>query len=221
MTKIFLTLLIVLSASACNTSGSNSGEKIIAKRSERQLELDQNKKLKKAYFAAGCFWCVEAIYESIKGVKEAVSGYAGGTTKNPNYKLVAYGKTDHAESVEVFYDPELVSFETLVRVFYGSHDPTTRNQQGPDKGSQYRSIAFYSNDQEKEIVERVTKELNKSEFKNKITTEIKKINIFYKAEDYHQDYEKNNPNQPYVVAVSIPRLNKFKARFPELLKDGE
>ena len=157
MYKLFIALLIAFSASACNTTQKETTEKHIAERSEIQLKLDENINLKKAYFASGCFWCVEAIFESVKGVEEAVSGYAGGTTKNPNYQQVSYGRTDHAEAVEVFYNPEIVSFETLVRVFYGSHDPTTKNRQGPDRGTQYRSIAFYSNDEEKKIVENITK----------------------------------------------------------------
>lgn len=216
MYKYILALLITFSATACNTSNSNETSEV--PRSQKQQLLDQNKNLSKAYFASGCFWCVEAIFESVKGVEEAISGYAGGTTKNPTYEQVSYGRTDHAEAVEVYYDPKVVSFETLVRVFYGSHDPTTLNQQGPDRGAQYRSIAFYNNDEEKAIIKRITAALNKSTFDNKIVTEIKKIDVFYEAEAYHQDYEKRNPRQSYIVAVSIPRLNRFKAKFPELIK---
>ena len=172
-----------------------------------------------AYFASGCFWCVEAIFESVKGVEEAVSGYAGGHTKNPTYESSNTGKTGHAEAVAVYYNPKIVSFSTLVDVFFGSHDPTTVNGQHPDYGSQYRSIAFYSNEKEKEIIETAIAKLNKEMYNGKIATEVKKLDKFYKAEEYHQNFEKRNPNQPYVKAVSIPRLNRFKKKFPELLKE--
>lgn len=171
-----------------------------------------------AYFASGCFWCVEAIFESVTGVEEAVSGYAGGFTKNPTYQSIGTGKTGHAETVAVYYNPKKVSFETLVTVFFGSHDPTTKNGQHPDYGSQYRSIAFYQTDKEKQIINDKIAKLNKEVYNNKIVTEVTKISKFYKAEEYHQDFEKRNPNQSYVKAVSIPRLNKFKSKFPELLK---
>ena len=175
-----------------------------------------------AYFAAGCFWCVEAIYESIEGVAEVVSGYSGGIIKNPTYEKVSAAKTKHAEAVAVYYDAEVVSFETLVKVFFGSHDPTTLNQQGPDQGPQYRSIAFYETEDEKQII---LKEINRlteeKAFYGKIVTQVSPFKVFYKAEDYHQNYERLHPNQPYVKAVSIPRLNAFKKKFPEILKVAE
>jgi peptide-methionine (S)-S-oxide reductase len=180
--------------------------------------LQTNKQLNVAYFASGCFWCVEAIFESVKGVEEAVSGYAGGFTKNPTYNKIGTGRTGHAETVAVYYDPKKVSFKTLVTVFFGSHDPTTKNGQHPDYGTQYRSIAFYSNDAEKKIIDHAITTLNKEKYDGKIVTEVTKHTKFYKAEEYHQDFEKRNPNQPYVKAVSIPRLNRFKKKFPELLK---
>ncbi|MEK9604090.1 MAG: peptide-methionine (S)-S-oxide reductase MsrA [Flavobacteriaceae bacterium] len=173
----------------------------------------------KAYFASGCFWCVESVYESLKGVEEAYSGYAGGKTKNPNYYQVITGKTGHAETVEVIYDPKVIDFETLVGVFFDSHDPTLLNQQGPDRGTQYRSIAFYQNEKEKRIIEdHITELTQKKVFDRKIVTEVIPLSKFYYAENYHQDYEKNNPNDLYILNVSLPRLNKFKATSPELLK---
>ncbi|MDA0794183.1 MAG: peptide-methionine (S)-S-oxide reductase MsrA [Bacteroidetes bacterium] len=176
--------------------------------------------LKKAYFASGCFWCVEAIYESVQGVSEVYSGYAGGFTKNPNYNQIGTGRTGHAEAVEVLYDPNVVSFGTLVQVFFGSHDPTTPNRQGPDYGSQYRSIAFYTSDEEREIIQNYLKLLEEKKiFSKEIVTEIKPLEKFYYAEAYHQDYEKNNPDNPYVRQVSIPRLKKFQSQYPELLKN--
>ena len=176
---------------------------------------------KKAYFASGCFWCVEAIYESVKGVKEVYSGYAGGFTKNPNYNQIGTGRTGHAEAVEVIYNPTVVSFGTLVQVFFGSHDPTTPNRQGPDYGSQYRSIAFHTSDQEREIIQNYIALLQEKKiFSKEIVTEIKPLEQFYYAEEYHQDYEKNNPDNPYVQQVSLPRLRKFQRLYPELLKEN-
>ncbi|HLO43517.1 MAG TPA: peptide-methionine (S)-S-oxide reductase MsrA [Leadbetterella sp.] len=174
--------------------------------------------LSKAYFASGCFWCVEEIFESVKGVKEVVSGYAGGKTLNPTYEEVGSGRTGHAEAVEVYYDPKIVDFKTLVKVFYGSQDPTTIGQ-SPDFGPQYRSIIFYSNPEEKAVAEAAKAEVGTSGiYKKPIVTEITKLEKFYDAEDYHQDYVKNNPTQSYVVGVSIPRLQRFKKKFPGLLK---
>ncbi len=177
-----------------------------------------NQELKIAYFASGCFWCVEAIFESVEGVEEAVSGYAGGFTDNPTYQSIGTGRTGHAEAVAVYYNPKKVSFKTLVEVFFGSHDPTTKNGQHPDYGTQYRSIAFYTNDSEKEAIKKFIKELNDSYYKGKIVTEVAELTRFYQAEDYHQNFEKLNPNNPYVQNVSVPRLNRFKKKFPQLLK---
>ena len=178
----------------------------------------QKKELKIAYFASGCFWCVEAIFESVIGVEEAISGYAGGFTKKPTYKSIGTGLTGHAEAVAVYYDPDKVSFDTLVKVFFGSHNPTTKNGQHPDYGSQYRSIAFYQNDKEKQNIVTVLNELNSKYYKGKIVTEVTKLIKFYQAEDYHQNFERLNPDNPYVKNVSIPRLNRFKKIFPNILK---
>lgn len=182
-------------------------------------EIGPNDKV--AYFASGCFWCVEAIFESVEGVSEAISGYAGGHTKNPTYQTIGTGRTGHAESVAVYYDPQIISFKTLVDVFFGSHDPTTKNGQHPDYGTQYRSIAFYNSLEEKEIIEGAINKLNREVYKNKIVTEVKKIDIFYKAESYHQNYEKRNPYDRYVRNISIPRLKRFQKKFPELLKEKQ
>jgi peptide-methionine (S)-S-oxide reductase len=174
----------------------------------------------KAYFASGCFWCVEAVFESVKGVSESVSGYSGGIEENPTYKEVGYGRTTHAEAVEIYYDPEIVSFETLVDVFFGSHDPTTLNRQGPDAGPQYRSIAFYQNASEKKIIEDKIAALNANTYEGKIVTQVLPFQKFWIAEGYHQNYERLNPDNPYIRNVSVPRLKRFQAKFPELLKDG-
>ena len=173
---------------------------------------------KVAYFASGCFWCVEAIFESVEGVSEAVSGYAGGQTDNPTYRSIGTGRTGHAETVAVYYNPDKVSFKTLVDVFFGSHDPTTVNGQHPDYGTQYRSIAFYSNNNEKKIIDAAIAKLNKEVYNGKIATEVTKHTKFYEAEEYHQNYEKRNPYNSYVRNVSIPRLKRFQKKFPHLLK---
>ena len=151
-----------------------------------------NQSDKVAYFASGCFWCVEAIFESVEGVSEAISGYAGGHTKRPTYQTIGTGRTGHAEAVAVYYNPEKVSFKTLVDVFFGSHDPTTKNGQHPDYGSQYRSIAFYNTMNEKKFIDLAIQKLNKEVYNNKIVTEVIKHTIFYEAEDYHQDYYQKN-----------------------------
>ena len=174
--------------------------------------------MKEAYFASGCFWCVESIYESLIGVEKVESGYSGGHTKNPTYYTVLTGKTGHAEAIKVYYDSNKISFNELVKVFFGSHDPTTLNRQGPDTGTHYRSIAFYSNENEKKIIDEEIKHLLKNKIYPKIVTEVKKFDVFYIAEDYHQDYKEKNPNNAYIWNVSVPRINKFKTKFSELLK---
>ena len=174
--------------------------------------------MKEAYFASGCFWCVESIYESLIGVSEVESGYSGGSTNNPTYYTVLTGLTGHAEAIKVYYDAEQISFKELVKVFFGSHDPTTLNRQGPDKGTHYRSIAFYSNDDEKKIIKNEIDRLLKNKTYPKIVTEVKKFKKFYLAEDYHQDYKEKNPNNAYIWNVSVPRINKFKSKYSELLK---
>ena len=214
---LFVGLILL---SACTLTGKNGKDAMEkAPVMEEKLSAEELGKLKKAYFASGCFWCVEAIFESVIGVKEVVSGYAGGEIDNPSYRQVASGQTRHAEAVEVYYDPELVSYETLLLVFFDSHDPTTKDRQGPDRGPQYRSAIFYIGETEKNLVDAYIQKLKDEEvFDGEITTEVSPFTKFWKAEEYHQDFERKNPNQPYVRAVSIPRLNKFKAKHPELLK---
>ena len=174
--------------------------------------------MSKAYFASGCFWCVESIYENLKGVVEVNSGYSGGNIKDPSYSQVMSGKTGHAETIEVIYDSKIINFQTLVQVFFGSHDPSTLNRQGPDVGTQYRSIAFFNSENEKQIIENEIKILLKNRTYNKITTEIEPFKKFYIAEDYHQDYKKKNPYDLYIMRVSAPRINKFKMDFKDVLK---
>ena len=215
----FLSVTIYLFISSCQIAPTKITNNALAVGLPNAPTLQQ---YETAYFASGCFWCVEAIYESVYGVEEVISGYAGGTTVNPNYLQIGTGRTGHAETVEVYYDPKKVDFKTLLAVFFDSHDPTTKNRQGPDRGTQYRSIAFYSNEQEKKIIEDYIEELtNKQVFSNPIVTEIKPHTVFYKAEEYHQDFEKLNPSHPYVRQISIPRINKFKQKIPEVLKESK
>ena len=223
MSYISSLLAIALSFSMCSpknvspSEGAPSESKI-----QNSTKIKNKTQGTSAVFASGCFWCVEAVFESVEGVSEAVSGYAGGSAKTANYSDVSAGRTKHAEAVEVFYDPEVVSYETLLKVFFGSQDPTTLNQQGPDRGTQYRSTIFYKNEAEKIASEKYIAQLTAEKvFDSPITTTLEPLVKFYDAEDYHQDYEARNPNQPYVRGVSVPRLNRFKTKYPELLKKGK
>ncbi len=172
-----------------------------------------------ATFAAGCFWHEEALFESVKGVKEAVSGYAGGTTANPTYEKIETGTTGHAETVDVYYDPKAVNFETLVKVFFAGQDPTQVNGQGPDLGTQYRSIAFYRSDAEKQTIENEMKSIA-GKYKKPIAAQVMPFTKFWTAEDYHQNYIEHNPGSGYVQAVSIPEIKDFQKTYPQLVKPG-
>lgn len=168
-----------------------------------------------AYFSEGCFWHTEIVFQSLVGVRDAVSGYCGGTDTNPDYEKVSSGETGHAETVEVFYDSTKISFPTLVQAFFDSHDPTTLNRQGNDVGTQYRSIAFYSNDKEKKIIDEEIKKLNDSKYHGAIVTQVKALLKFFPAEAYHQEYILHHPDNPYVASVSIPDFLDFKKAFKE------
>lgn len=214
-------MLMAVFGMACSPAPQGDGNASNGKIPVQKVSQENLDKLSKAYFASGCFWCVEAIYESVEGVGEVVSGYAGGKESTATYERVSSGRTKHAEAVMVYYDPKVVSYETLVKVFFGSHDPTTANAQGPDHGPQYRSAIFYQNETEKTIVRNYIAQLEKEKaYKGSITTELAPFEAFFDAEEYHQDFERRNPNQGYVKAVSVPRLNRFKAKFPELLKEN-
>ena len=215
--KTILTLLISLNLSlvSCQTKKPNAKQDAII--NAKAIEVPLQDGLAKAYFASGCFWCVEAVYESVNGVTEVINGYAGGYTENPTYQLSNTGRTGHAEAVEVLYDPTIVSFSTLLDVYFGSQDVTQIDGQGPDNGSQYRSIIFYQNqDQKEEIINKIkqlTKELNVN-----IAAEVYPFLKFWKGEDYHQNYERLHPNNSYIRNISIPRLRKFQRKFKHLLK---
>ena len=221
MKRIILLSFLAFSFSCQNKTKAQNDSAIAHSLPEKEIFSEQElQEFETAYFASGCFWCVEAIFESVKGVKEVVSGYSGGTEANPTYEDVGYGRTTHAEAVEVYYDPQQISFLALVQVFFGSHDPTSLNRQGPDRGPQYRSIAFYKNDSEKKVIEGYIELLQSNNvYDRPIVTEVTAFNTFWKAEEYHQDFERKNPNNSYVRAVSIPRLNRFKENFQEYLKE--
>jgi peptide-methionine (S)-S-oxide reductase len=173
-----------------------------------------------ATFASGCFWCVEEVYESILGVREVVSGYSGGRAEDANYQDVSAGRTDHAETVQIYYDTTIITFAQLTAAFFASHDPTTMNQQGPDHGTQYRSIAYYRNEKEKQIIlDEIERLQSSGEFDKPIVTEVKPFVAFYPAEEYHQNYTDRHPNDPYVRGVSKPRFEKFKEKYKGTLKD--
>ena len=206
---------------SCIGQVKNERHVAVQTQAETKVEPQDLQENETAYFAAGCFWCVESIFESVKGVKEVYSGYSGGLEPDPTYENVAYGKTTQAEAVEVYYDPSVISFLELVQVFFGSHDPTTLNRQGPDRGPHYRSIAFYKNEAEQKIINSYIQALSDNQvYDSPIVTQVVQFEKFYKAEAYHKDYERRNPNNSYVRNVSVPRFNRFAKNFPEYLKDN-
>jgi peptide-methionine (S)-S-oxide reductase len=172
-----------------------------------------------ATFGAGCFWCVEAVYQQLDGVISVSSGYSGGTIKNPTYKEVCSGLTGHAEVCQIVFDPSKITYTDLLQAFWMSHDPTTLNRQGNDEGTQYRSVIYYTDTNQKELAEKYKKELDASHaFPNPIVTEISPLGTFYKAEDYHQNYFNENGDQPYCQFVVKPKVEKFRKVFKDKLK---
>ena len=218
MKKLIL-LVLVSGMFSCKNTAQNTELKTIQDniKNVKPVEVPIENGMAKAYFASGCFWCVEAIYESVKGVEESISGYAGGHTKNPTYEASNTGRTGHAEAVEIIYNPEIVSFDTLVDVYFASQNPTQVNGQGPDNGSQYRSIIFYQNEAQKKIIESKKADLA-SKLNRIVAAEVYPFQKFWVAEDYHQNYEKLHPENRYIQGVSIPRLKRFQAKMPEILK---
>jgi len=172
-----------------------------------------------AVFGGGCFWCTEAIFDELSGVKSVISGYAGGTTKNPSYEQVCSGRTGHAEAIKIEFDPAEISFRDLMTVFFATHDPTTLNRQGNDVGTQYRSAIFFADEQQKTEATALIKELEETKtFNNTIVTTLEPLTEFYPAEDYHQKFYANNPYQPYCQYSIPPKLNKLHKQFSALLK---
>lgn len=178
-----------------------------------------NSNLETATLGAGCFWCVEAVFDDLEGVEDVVSGYAGGHTENPTYKEVCSETTGHAEVAQIQFDPEILTYADLLRVFFAVHDPTTLNRQGNDIGTSYRSAIFYHSDEQnriaREIIDEVTKE---GVYDNPIITEVSALDKFWPAEDYHQEYFANNPGQPYCVGVVAPKVAKFRQKYASRLK---
>ncbi len=180
----------------------------------------KNAAMEKATFGAGCFWCVEAMFQDIKGVTSVVSGYSGGTVKNPSYKEVCNGTTGHAEVIQLTYDPDIVSYETLLEAFFLSHDPTQLNRQGADVGTQYRSVVYYHTKSQQMLAEEKKRQLNAQEaYGAPVVTEISAIDVFYPAEEYHQDYYDQNPGNPYCSRVVGPKLEKFRKVFMEKVEN--
>jgi peptide-methionine (S)-S-oxide reductase len=182
-------------------------------------KMEDNKKLETATFGAGCFWCVEAVFQQLNGVHSVVSGYSGGVVRNPSYEEVCTGKTGHAEVCQITFDPSVISYDELLETFWKTHDPTTLNRQGNDIGTQYRSVIFYHNDMQRELAEKYEDELERAKIYDKpIVTEIVPFKEFYKAENYHQNYYNQNMDKPYCSFVITPKIEKFKKVFKEKLK---
>ncbi|MCF8219686.1 MAG: peptide-methionine (S)-S-oxide reductase MsrA [Bacteroidales bacterium] len=183
------------------------------------VNAQNNKTMEKATFGAGCFWCVETIFKHVKGVDSVTSGYSGGDIKNPSYQQVASGQTNHAEAIQIHFDPQVISYQELLEIFYKTHDPTQLNRQGADVGPQYRSVIFYHDDKQKETATTIKNKLDKAGIWDKpIVTAIEPYKNFYPAEDYHQDYYAKNKNQGYCQIVITPKLEKFKEVFSDKMK---
>jgi peptide-methionine (S)-S-oxide reductase len=214
MNKFFISILsLIFTLSGCSQTDS---AKFVKKDSG---ELDMNKKYETATFGAGCYWCVEAVFQSLKGVAKVESGFSGGTLKSPSYEEVCTGTTGHAEVARITFDPEVISYERLLDVFWHTHDPTTLNRQGADIGTQYRSVIFYYNDEQKRIAEESKKKTDASGlWDDPIVTEIVLFTEFFPAPDYHQDYYNNNSNKPYCSLVIAPKLSKLFKEYKDLLK---
>jgi len=178
--------------------------------------MSQN--LKIATLGGGCFWCTEAVFQELKGVEKVISGYEGGKVKNPTYREICTGMTGHAEVIQVHYDSTVVSFETILKVFFATHDPTTLNRQGGDAGTQYRSVIFYQDEDQKAVAEKTKTEFAPTLWDDPIVTEISPTSIFYPAEEYHQNYYKDNPRQGYCRVIIDPKVAKFRKMFAEQMK---
>ncbi len=208
--KILISALVIAVSFACQSSSPGEYTKSV-------LSDDQSESADTATFAGGCFWCIEAAFEQIEGVYEAVSGYSGGKASTADYKTVSSGRTKHAEVVQIYFNPKVIDYGTLLDILFTAHDPTQLNRQGPDVGPQYRSAVFYHNDNQRNILESKIEEWQPS-FSRKIVTEVVPLENFYLAEEYHQDYERRNPFQPYILSVSKPKVDKVKAKFKDRLK---
>jgi len=212
--SLFVRLLVAAGGFATLAAGASLPDPKI------DVERAAAKAKQVAVFAGGCFWCTEAVFEEIAGVEKVISGYAGGDKKSAHYEMVSSGRTDHAESIQITFDPAKVSFGTLLKVFFSvAHDPTQLNMQGPDHGRQYRSAIFYVNAEQKRVAEAYIKQLDEAKvFSRPIVTQVAELKAFYPAEEYHQDYVKRNPDNPYVVINAIPKVKKTRAQFEGMIK---
>jgi peptide-methionine (S)-S-oxide reductase len=212
MLNLFVACMLM---SACGRASSQPADL----QPKEKEQLMQNENLETATFGAGCFWCVEAIFQDLRGVETVASGYSGGQVDNPTYREICTGTTGHAEVIQVQFDPSVISFENLVKVFFTTHDPTTLNRQGADVGTQYRSVIFYHSEAQKSVAERMKKEFAPTIWDDPIVTEISPFSQFFKAEDYHQNYYKDNPNQGYCRIVINPKVQKFRKMYADWLKE--
>ena len=217
-TKLYL--LLFLFFIGCNSSTKNNlSTADVNAQPEIEGKMNDQNKYEIATIGAGCFWCTEAVFQRLKGVVKVESGYSGGSVPNPSYEDVCTGKTGHAECTQITYDPKIISYKELLEVFWKTHDPTTLNRQGADAGTQYRSVIFYHDDDQKQLAEKYKNELDAAKIWNDpIVTEISQLKKFYKAEDYHQNYYNQNGNQPYCSFVITPKIEKFKKVFADKLK---
>lgn len=215
-TMTYLIALILL-FSNCSKKSNSSNQLIKTDNSKTTMSSNTDT----AVFGAGCFWCVETIFDRLKGVQSVESGYAGGTVENPTYEQVCNGNTGHAEVARITFDPSVISFEELLEVFWTTHDPTTLNRQGADVGTQYRSAVFYLNEEQKQTAEKSKKEYAPQLWDNEIVTEISPLNKFYPAENYHQDYYNQNSEKSYCKFVINPKLQKFREKFKDKIKEGQ
>lgn len=182
------------------------------------MDNNMNNNFEYATLGGGCFWCIEAVFSEVRGINTAISGYSGGTVKNPTYREVTSGRTGHAEVIQLQFDPEVITYRDILTIFFHLHDPTTLNRQGADVGTQYRSVIFYHNDEQEKVAREVFEEIDRSDlWDNHLITEISPLDEFYKAEDYHQDYYANNPNQPYCTFVISPKMSKLRKLFKDKL----
>jgi peptide-methionine (S)-S-oxide reductase len=219
MSSLLLAVSSILLMSCGNPQAKSSSTPSETNPMESSIEKNTNLELDTAIFGAGCFWCVEAIFQELEGVEKVASGYSGGARANPSYDQVCSGATGHAEVIQVIYDPTKISFVDLLEVFWGVHDPTTLNRQGADVGTQYRSVIFYTNEAQKKLAEEYKSKLNTSgAFPQPVVTEISPLKEFYVAENYHQNYFNENGNQPYCSLVIRPKLEKFKKVFGDRMK---
>ena len=217
-----LSLLLPILGSCQNKTSFNTGyNEADFSESIKHLEEMDKTGLQKAYLASGCFWCVEAIYERLHGVEEVISGYAGGHIPYPTYGASNTGLTGHAEAVVIYYDPARIDFDTLIKVYFAAQNISQFNGQGPDHGSQYRSILFYQTQEEANIINAQISALEQELGNGNVAAEVQAFDKFWPAEDYHQDYEANHPYHPYILNISIPRLKRVKSKLPELFKKSE